>query len=242
MAWTVTVLDAINLSNDANFYDFTSESFVQDRLYVVAFLSNHASTPADPTSIATVGGGLTFAKAATITYNNIASPIFMLGAYWVKAGGAVTDAVRITLATAGIGLSGVLFEIPEATAASPIVQALTHRLDASTQIDLTPAALGSANNLLLGWGALDINDTSDTPNGTGWVAIGNGQGHNSPSSTLETAKNDGGSAQQLSWLGAGSADRASLILEIAAAGSGSTPLVRHRPTGQTWVRGRRRYF
>lgn len=218
MSWTTNILPVINSQTDADHYDGSSTTLTAGRYYL-ALLLNMKGTAADaPISIGPIGGAQPFSAVAGAVQTTPIATGLKRGAVWeLQCTSTTTAALRVDFGTGvtQLGCRCVFVEIVEPVATVAIVNVKITRVDSNTTISLTPDALLSALNLLIAMEWQELNDNSETPSGTGWAALGAGASGASPNSTLEAAKNDGGSAQTLTYTGT-SANRGMIIVEVAA--------------------------
>jgi hypothetical protein len=222
--WSPVVLDTINSSSDATSYDGNSVTLTIGRTYVVSNLNSKTSTPDAPASIQLVGGAQAFiAKGTALLWGTSGTPL-KRHRFWICKCTVTSTAVwRIDFgANTQTGCRAVLWEIPDTTATDPYVnetQAFTDTNDAS--LACTPNAPVNSDSLFIAASMNALNSSSDAVSGTGWTGVGGGLANPTPNMTLESAYNEGGSATQASWTGAGSSARAIHVIEIGAPAAGS---------------------
>ena len=213
----VAITQGASTSNVISF-DTASVSFVSGRLYVLGVVSSDAAPETDPSSVITVGGVLTFTKhVAGISHDTIASPLKKLTIWRAIAASSFAAAIRITLPDAGTGCAWMLHEFAgHIDTTTPLGTAATNAANAAASISATPGALVSLGSLQLAFGANDINSTTNNePSGTNWVEVGTPQNYNTPPTSIASALNSSGVAQQVTF-GTTTADRAVIAVEIRA--------------------------
>lgn len=210
-------LDANASTSNVQTFDTASVTLEAGRLYLIGIVQSDTAPEQAVSSVATVGGAVTFAQLATQVYDTLASNVHRLSVFWVVPASTVTAAIRITLADAGTGCAWILQEYRDINPAAALGTPVTNGINAQTSIAATPGALASNRNHQIAFGAHDLNSTADTASGTNWASVGAGVAYNTPATGLECAENTSGTASQVTFSGAGSADRAVIAVEVKAA-------------------------
>lgn len=198
-------------------YDTASVTLTAGRFYIIGI--NHSDTAPEEqaTSIQTVGGAISFAFLDSQVFDTIASNVHRLEVWSVFAASTVTAALRITLPDAGTGCAWIVQEYTNAHAASPLGTPVKNAANASASISATPGALAASSSHQIAFGASDLNLTTDVASGTNWASVGTGVTYATPSTALECAENTSGTASQVTFSTAGSADRAVIVVEVKVA-------------------------
>jgi len=180
--------DAGSTTNDTS---FTTASITPTaNNLVLAWVTNTKGTTPDTPTLS--GNGLTWVQVATVTWGTIAAPtarttLFRaMGA--APSAGAVTISFGATNNQTGCAWSIIMFSgvVTSGTNGSDaVVQSLTNRIDASTALTITLAALGDAANASAGgFSNMKNQDTSITA-GEGYT-ISAGASYNSPKTSIRS--------------------------------------------------------
>lgn len=197
-------------------YTTASVTLTAGRLYVMGVVTSDAASEQALSSIATTGGAISFASLDSQVYDTVASNVHRLSVWWVIPTTTVTATIVITPNDAATGCAWNLQEFtnPDVTGATPFGTPAKSGVDANTAVSATPGALTNSSSVQIAFGAHDLNSTSDTASGTNWSSVGTGNAFNTPATGLECAENTSGTASQVTFSGAGSADRAAIAVEI----------------------------
>lgn len=215
----LVLLDSGNSTSNVQTFDTASVTLRFGRAYLIAICHSDTAPEGDATGIATVGGAQTFTKIDSQVYDTIASNVHRLSIWRCAPTADVTAAVRIDLGDAGTGCAWYLIELDDVittgtNGADGFGTAVKNNANAATSIAVTPGALVNTRSLQIAFGANDLNVTTDAPSGTGWNSLHAGQSYATPSTSIEAAYNQTGAAQQVTFSGAGSADRAAIVIEV----------------------------
>lgn len=180
--------------------------------YLIGIVHTDAASEQDLASVATTGGAVAFTQVASVPFNTIATNVSRLELWKAVPTADVTDTITITLNDAGTGCAWILREYIDADVS--LGTPATNNANAATSVAATPGALAAATSHQVAFGAHDLNSTADTASGTNWSSVGTGQTYNTPATAIESAVNTSGSASQVTFSGAGAADRAVIAVEI----------------------------
>lgn len=204
-------------SSNIQTHTTASITLTAGRLYLIGFVHSDAAPENAASSVATTGGAVTFTSVTSVVYDTIASNVHRLELWRAIPSSTVTDTIAINLGDAGTGCAWIIQEYTNPDTTTPLGTAVTNNANASTSIAVTPGALNRNVNHQIAFGAHDLNSTSDTASGTNWSSVGTGQTYATPNTGLECAENTSGTAQQVTFSGAGSADRAVIAVEVRTA-------------------------
>lgn len=210
-------------TSNVDTYDTASVTLTAGRLYVMGVTNSDAASETAPSSVAAVGGAVSFTQVAgaSVGFNTAAAPVHFLSTWWAIPGSTVTDAIRVTLPDAGTSCLWILEEFTGAHA-SPAGQTTTNTAATANSISATLPSVAGAGSYQIAFGSAAANATTDTASGTDWASSGTGVSIASPSGLLEAALNTAGAATQVTF-GTGAANRGIVVMEILpAAGGGST--------------------
>lgn len=197
-------------SNVATFAT-ASIAMLAGRTYLIGFVHSDTAPENAATSVQSTGGAVVFSSIASVVFDTIASNVHRLELWKATPTADVTDTITINLGDAGTGCAWIVQEYADCDSLGTPV---TNNANAATSIAATPGALAAATSHQIAFGANDLNVTTDTASGTNWSSVGTGQTYATPATGLECAENTSGTAQQVTFSGAGAADRGVIVVEV----------------------------
>jgi hypothetical protein len=175
-------------TTDASSYTSSSITPVADRLYLLAVVSSHGSaTPNQPT---VSGNGLTWARALTVTFDTVATPLKRLTLFRALKSSGVTSGT-FTIDFAGQTQTGCRYSLLELTptdlsgsdGSGAIADSGTAAGDASSSGSITFTGSGGPNDGTFSCWAIDAN--AAITHESGYTEHFDG-GYNTPTTRLET--------------------------------------------------------
>lgn len=213
-------------STNTDTYTTASIDFVSGRLYQIAICWSDGAPEGTSSLLTTANAGavtlVNVPVAATVVFDTIASNAHRIQSRYVVAASTFSSAISITFGDACTGCAWFVWEVTDPHG-TPFPQGDDDQLDASTSINaVLTGALASTSNYQVAVCGHDLNSTSDTVSGTDWTQPHAGVSYATPDTGFEIAFNTSGVKQTATFSGAGAADRATLVWEIATAGTGTT--------------------
>lgn len=181
-----------------------------------------ASGTADPGSLSTSTGGLTWNKVADVVYNSVNT----LYVFWAYTGASAPGSVVVTFTCAGDAATGAIIAVDEVTGAdlvtpNPIKQFKTNAAGTSNPTVVMDAAMTAGNGDLAAFGRPANPPGALPPGGGAWSEIAD-NGYTTPSNGMSAAHTVGDTSNTITFTDdAGS--YGIIGIEIYASGTGPVP-------------------
>ncbi len=231
----LSLIDSGITTGNNTSYNTNSVAFVTGRLYVVGiqFTNGGGADGTDLSLMQQVGGFNVMTSNALptlseIAFNTIASTTTCILVRYIIATSTTTATISVQFGSGMTSLGWFVLEetLPDVSSLPGSLFPQTPKvsaLNSTSSRTYTPDALADATNAIVAFSGHNQNSTADTVSGTGWTQPDAGQAINNPNNGFEVAINEGGSAQAVTFSGAGTGARAIIGFEVGRAVAGDPP-------------------